>query len=55
MPKLNITVKPQREQNHGPIQLHVSAHGTRWNDNQPKIHIHKWQHNSGNYDDDERR
>ncbi|CAD1479834.1 unnamed protein product, partial [Heterotrigona itama] len=55
MPKLNITIKPQHEQNHGPIKLHVSAHGTRWNDNQSKIHIHKWQHNSGNYDDDERR
>ncbi|XP_043516034.1 uncharacterized protein LOC122531847 isoform X1 [Frieseomelitta varia] len=55
MPKLNITVKPQREQNRGPIKLHVSAHGTRWNDNQPKIHIHTWQPNSGNYDDDERR
>ncbi|CAK9824033.1 hypothetical protein ANTRET_LOCUS2269 [Anthophora retusa] len=53
MPKLDIEVKPHREQNHGPITLHISAHEMRWNNRQPKIHIHKWQPSYRNYYDDE--
>ncbi|CAK9811014.1 hypothetical protein ANTPLA_LOCUS6774 [Anthophora plagiata] len=53
MPKLDIEVKPHREQNHRPITLHISAHEMQWNNRQPKIHIHKWQPSYRNYYDDE--
>ncbi|XP_033307386.1 uncharacterized protein LOC117209430 isoform X1 [Bombus bifarius] len=53
MPKLDIEVKPHRENNRGTIKLHVSTHETKWDDDQPKIHIHKWQPSSRTHDDDE--
>ncbi|XP_020720558.2 uncharacterized protein LOC100649218 isoform X3 [Bombus terrestris] len=53
MPKLDIEVKPHRENNRGTIKLHVSTHETKWDNNQPKIHIHKWQPSSRTHDDDE--
>ncbi|OAD56253.1 hypothetical protein WN48_03571 [Eufriesea mexicana] len=55
MPKLDIEVKPHDEQNRGPIKLHISTNGARKCNNQPKIHIHKWQPTYGGYDDDEQR
>ncbi|XP_076752412.1 uncharacterized protein LOC143424308 [Xylocopa sonorina] len=51
-PKLEIEVRPNREQNRKPM-LHISAHESTWNSRQPKIHIHKWQPNHRGYYDDE--
>ncbi|XP_034186304.2 uncharacterized protein LOC117607126 [Osmia lignaria lignaria] len=41
-PKLDINIKPNREQNRGPVMLHVSTQQPRWDNKQPRIHIHKW-------------
>nr|XP_012144161.1 PREDICTED: uncharacterized protein LOC100875775 [Megachile rotundata] len=52
MPKLEINVKPQREQNRGPVMLHLSTQQPRWDNKQPRIHIHKWHPSYRVYYDD---
>ena len=52
VPKLEIDVKPQREQSRRPITLDISTHQTRWENRQPTIHIHNWHPTYRAYYDD---